>query len=59
LRFLRDDSAYGVLEYSLVLGLIAMLAVAALLMLGGNANTSLRHSVNDFPSENPNVAPTP
>jgi Flp pilus assembly pilin Flp len=57
-RFLRNDSAYGVLEYSLILGLIAMLGIAALLMLGGNTDTSLRRSVSNFPSDNPEVSPT-
>jgi Flp pilus assembly pilin Flp len=46
------------LEYSLILGLVAMVAVAALLMVGGGADSSLSRSANNFP-QNPAVAATP
>ena len=48
-RFLRDRSGQGVLEYGLILGLLAMVAIGALLMLGNDSNSSLvraGHSIN-------------
>jgi hypothetical protein len=40
----------------LVLSLVALLAIAALLMLGGDSSTSLRRSGNSFVTADPSVA---
>jgi Flp pilus assembly pilin Flp len=45
-RVLCDESGAGILEYGLILSLVAILAVAALLLLGGDSNLSLRRSAN-------------
>jgi Flp pilus assembly pilin Flp len=37
----RDRSGQGVLEYGLILGLIAMVAIGALMVVGSSSNTSL------------------
>jgi Flp pilus assembly pilin Flp len=43
-QFFLDDSGQGTLEYGLVLGLIAMIAVGTLLLLGNDTSSSLRSS---------------
>jgi Flp pilus assembly pilin Flp len=48
-QFVRDRSGLGMLEYSLILGLVAMVSIAVLLMLGGGSDSSLRRSANNFP----------
>ena len=37
----RDPDGQGLAEYALILALIAMLAIVALLFMGGNINTML------------------
>ncbi len=60
MRLLKDRSGAGVLEYGLIVGLIAMVAIAALLMLGGNSNSSLNHSMSAFPdSGRPGISTSP
>jgi len=54
-RFICDDAGAGILEYSLVLSLVAMLCIAALLLLGGSSTSSLVRSSNGFPSSGPSV----
>ncbi len=44
------------LEYGLILGLVAMVSVAALLMFGGDTNSSLNRSANQFPGGAPVVS---
>ena len=44
-RLLEDDSAQGVVEYALIIALIAMVAVAALRIFGKRVNTTLRSAV--------------
>jgi len=56
MRVLTDDSGAGILEYGLVLSLVALLAIAALLMLGGDSNRSLSRSGNSFVTADPSVA---
>ena len=48
-QFVRDRSGLGMLEYSLILGLVAMVSIAVLLMLGGGSDSSLGRSANTFP----------
>jgi Flp pilus assembly pilin Flp len=43
-RFFLDESGQGTLEYGLVLGLIAMIAVGALLLIGNDTDSSLTSS---------------
>lgn len=40
-RFLRDDDAQGMVEYGLILGLISIVAIAALTAAGGQVNRLL------------------
>jgi pilus assembly protein Flp/PilA len=39
--FVRDEEGQGLAEYALILALIAILAIVALLFLGGQINTVL------------------
>ena len=39
--FVRDEEGQGLAEYALILALIAILAIVALLFLGGKINTVL------------------
>jgi pilus assembly protein Flp/PilA len=39
--FVRDEEGQGLAEYALILALIAILAIVALLFLGGRINTVL------------------
>jgi len=43
---LRDRSGAGVLEYGLILGLVAMVAIGAILVFGGSTYTSLTRAGN-------------
>ncbi len=45
-RFWRDRSGQGVLEYGLILGLVAMVAIGALLVLGNDSSGSLTKAGN-------------
>ncbi len=45
-RFWRDRSGQGILEYGLILGLVAMVAIGALLALGNDSTGSLSHAGN-------------
>jgi pilus assembly protein Flp/PilA len=56
---LDDDSGAGVLEYGVILALVAMVVIAALLMIGNNSNSSLNHSANSFPSGAPGINTAP
>jgi Flp pilus assembly pilin Flp len=51
----RDDSGYGMLEYGLVIALVAIIGVAALLFLGTGSNSSLSRSANSLPAGQPAV----
>jgi Flp pilus assembly pilin Flp len=52
---LREDSAFGTLEYGLVICLVAMLVVAALLFLGTGSNSSLTRDANGLPGGQPGL----
>ena len=45
LLLLEDESAQGIAEYALIIALIAMVAVAALRILGVKSNRMLRKAV--------------
>ena len=42
-RLARDDAAQGMAEYALLAGLIAVVAIAAITLLGTNVKTSLNN----------------
>jgi Flp pilus assembly pilin Flp len=58
-RFLYDESAYGTLEYGLIVALVAMLAIAAFLFLGTGSDSSLSRSANGLTSSDPNLGSPP
>jgi pilus assembly protein Flp/PilA len=43
---LEDDSGQGLVEYALIIALVAMVAVAALRILGGKVNNALKNAAN-------------
>ena len=45
---LRDDAGQGLVEYALIIGLVSIIALAALSLLGGNSNNSLSNAANDL-----------
>ena len=46
MNLLHDERGQGSLEYGLIVGLIAMIAVGVLLLFGNDTNTSLQNSGN-------------
>jgi pilus assembly protein Flp/PilA len=42
-RFARNDEAQGMAEYALLAGLIAVVAIAAITLLGTNVSTTLNN----------------
>ena len=45
---LNDDDGQGLVEYSLIIALIAIVVMAALKALGGGANNSLTNASNSL-----------
>jgi len=45
-KLLRDRSGQGVLEYGLILGLAAMVAIGALLVLGGGSASTFARAAH-------------
>ena len=41
-KFLRDEEGASAVEYGLIVGLIAIVIVAALILLGGTSTTGLK-----------------
>jgi len=52
-RFLRDERAQGLLEYGLILGLVAMVAIGALLAFGNGSERTLERAGKAFASAAP------
>jgi pilus assembly protein Flp/PilA len=48
LSFVSDDRGQGLVEYGLILGLVAMVAIGALLTLGGSVNTTFGGAANSL-----------
>jgi pilus assembly protein Flp/PilA len=48
-KFLEDESGQGLVEYALILMLVATVALVALHFLGGKANNSLNNSSSQLP----------
>ena len=46
LSTLHDDEGASLVEYALIVALVSVVAIAALKLLGGNANNSLTASAN-------------
>jgi pilus assembly protein Flp/PilA len=44
--FLRDDAGQGLVEYSLIIALVAIVVIAALQLLGTKSNNSLMNTAN-------------
>jgi Flp pilus assembly pilin Flp len=47
-QFLRDDSAQGLLEYALIITIVAIAAIATLIHFGLVSNNSLQTSGNNL-----------
>jgi pilus assembly protein Flp/PilA len=45
---LEDDNGQGLVEYALIIALVAMVAVAALRLLGGRVNNALKNAANSL-----------
>jgi pilus assembly protein Flp/PilA len=45
-NFLRDDAGQGLVEYSLIIALVAIVVIAALQLLGTKGNNSLMNAGN-------------
>jgi len=46
---LLDDSGQGLVEYALIIALVAIVAIAGLSLLGGKSNNSLSNATNALP----------
>jgi len=49
-RFVRDERGATMLEYGLLVGLIAIVAVAAMTLLGGNLTSLFENASTKIPS---------
>jgi pilus assembly protein Flp/PilA len=45
---LRSDDGQGLIEYALVIALVAVVAIAALKLLGGKVNNTLNNAANQL-----------
>ncbi len=50
MRFFRDDTGQGLVEYALIIALVSIVTIAALQFLGGKASNSLNNAANALPS---------
>ncbi len=46
--FLKDDSGQGLVEYALIIALVAIVAIGALQVLGNKSNNSLTNASNNL-----------
>ena len=46
IKFLKDESAQGLVEYALIIALVSIVAIAALRFLGQKASNTLRNAAN-------------
>ncbi len=46
---IEDDSGQGLVEYALILVLVALVAISAMTFLGGKNNNSLSNSATKLP----------
>ncbi len=47
-RFLRDDEGVTLVEYAMLIGLIAVAAIAAVTAIGTNTSSKLNTAANDL-----------
>ncbi len=47
-RFIRDDAGQGLVEYSLIIALIAIVAIAALQLLGNKSSNTLNSAAQQL-----------
>jgi pilus assembly protein Flp/PilA len=45
---LRNDDAQGLVEYGLIIALVAIVAIVALKLLGGKLNNTLNNAANQL-----------
>ena len=45
-NFLRDEDGQGMVEYALILALIAVVVIAAVTLIGNNINTKFKNIAN-------------
>ena len=45
-RYLRDDGGQGLVEYALIIALVAAVAIAGLTLLGGKSNNTISNAAN-------------
>jgi pilus assembly protein Flp/PilA len=45
---LRNDEGQGLVEYALIIALVAIVAIAALQFLGGKTNNTLSNAANNL-----------
>ena len=45
---IEDDSAQGLVEYALIIALVAMVSIAALRLVGGRVNNTLKNVANSL-----------
>ncbi len=48
INFFKDEEGATMVEYALMVALIAAVCVGAVTLLGGNANTSFTNTANDI-----------
>jgi pilus assembly protein Flp/PilA len=48
LRFVTDESGQGLVEYALIISLVAIVAIAALRVLGEKASNSLSNAAREL-----------
>lgn len=46
--FLRDEAGQGLVEYSLIIALVAIVVIAALQLIGSKGNNSLTNAANQL-----------
>jgi pilus assembly protein Flp/PilA len=49
-RFVKEESGQGLVEYALIIALIAVVAVAAITLLGGRIANLFTNTANNLPS---------
>ena len=47
-KFLIDDHGQGLIEYALIIALVAIVAIASLSLLGGKANNTLNNAAGSL-----------
>lgn len=48
-NFFKDESGQGLVEYALIIALVALAAIAAITLLGGRISTLFTNTTNQLP----------